>query len=463
MAAQSCAADHWKNAMSVRFKHEYLSKDQEKLLEKHLTLTPRKTSKNPNIPAPVPIRCYRVDGEYIHVPFLYFSKFKEKYEFSGPADDTINDSTCESDDVCNKSFRFTGVLREHQAPIVAEATEHLDTHKTATLWVYPGAGKTAMGMCLASTFTVNRPVLICICKTALIDSWRGTVASFTDIAAHECYTVPVGAVNPQKLAQAKAVICMDLRLKKLPPHFRAGVCIIDEAHMWCKVPNRVQNVLAIMCEYVILETATFQLENGMDRFLTLVAGHHHVRRDYPGRLTIVKVNTRVNPKIDSDNAIHEFRTKLLEHPDYNGYVLQQVRRFSEHKILILTWLRDHVASMAAYLAQHGIASTQFYGDMTAYKDENVVVGTLGKIGVGFDEVFLASEFNGRRVSVVILPLSVSDTAFFEQCLGRGFRCDHPTIVLFIDSHFISTNHWRKNMKWIDTHDVKLIEMAAAAQ
>jgi superfamily II DNA or RNA helicase len=348
----------------------------------------------------------------------------------------------------SREFSFTGVLRPHQAPIVAEATEHLDTYSTTTLWVYPGAGKTAMGMYLASAFTANKPVLICICKTALIDSWRGTVASFTNVAADECYVVPVGAISPPKLEQAKVVICMDLRLKKLPVDFRAGVCIIDEAHMWCKVPNRVQNVLSIMCEYVILETATFQLDNGMERFLTLVA--------------IVKVNTRVNPKIDGDNAIHEFRTKLLEHPDYNRYVLEQVRHFGERKILILTWLRDHVASMAAYLAEHGVASSQFYGDMAAYKDENVIIGTFGKIGVGFDEVFLASGFNGQRVSVVILPLSVSDTAFFEQCLGRGFRCERPTIVLFIDSHFISANHWRKNQKWIDAHDVDLTEVCAAA-
>lgn len=434
--------------MAKRIPVSSITKEYEELIDKNLILLPKKTSFSPLIPDHIPLKCYDVIDGYVHIPFLFYYKLCSK--FGVPVtNDAVSGKEC--------AFNFTGKLRDYQEPLIKSAISQLTEHSTTSLWLPPGYGKTAMGMYLGSNFTTNKPMLIAICKTPLIRSWEGTVREFTDASM---YIVPTGTIDLVKLRAAKVIIAMDTRLKKLPSDFRAGVVIIDEAHMWVSGTNRIMCVLRMVCDYVILESATPELKNGMNRLLTLIAGKHNVSSDYTVAVKLIKVNTRINPKLETENSIHELRTKIMLSDGYTDHIIHQVKQFPNEKVLVLTWMCKHVSMIMEKLTENNIPAIDYFGNKKGYIDQNVIVGTLQKVGVGFDEIFLASEYNGKRISVVILPMSIKDLSFFTQAIGRTFRSDSPTFVLFIDSHFICKSHWKQNLIWVNKHNVKIDEFNA---
>lgn len=431
--------------MARRVLVKNVTPEHEEIITKQLLITPKKLSANPKVPEPRPLQCWNVFDECLHLPYLFYTKLNQRIPLELHPE-ASGDHDC--------SFMFTGTLRDYQVPLMSEAANHLNEHGSTTLWTHPGSGKTAMGMYLASKKAHRKPTFIVIPKVALIRSWEGTVESFTDA---QCYVVPDKKIDVQKLSAAKVVICMDTRFSKLPPGFmhNLGVVIVDECHTFAKTQGRILSILSMVAEYVILETATFEIENGMSKFLRFVAGNHNVRKEYTAPLRIVKVNTRINPKLP-DPDIGVLRACLIRHPKYTEWIVKVIKMYVEtEKILVLTWLTEQIEQLMPALAAAGIPATSYFGNQKQYYEDKVCVSTLAKTGFGFDEAHHAIDFSGIPFSAVLLPLSVKDSAFYEQVIGRGMRSTNPLFITFIDSHFITRAHWKKNLKWIESHNVKI--------
>ena len=434
--------------MARRVKASDITKAHQDVMIKYLQLTPKKLSANPNVPEPRPIRCWEVRDEYVHVPLFFADKLEASHGIL--TDEVKGTRDC--------TFNFNRSLREYQEPLMVDAVKQLKEFNATTLWSHPGSGKTAMSMYLASAMSSDKPTLIVIPKVALIDSWVGTIADFTDAT---WYTVPDKKVDVDALMKAKVVICMDTRFHKLPPGYLngIGVAIVDECHTFAKTQGRVLTVLSIVCDYIVLATATYVIESGMHRFLQCVAGKHYVRKEFKDPLRIVKVNTRINPTLP-EAKIDLLRYRLIRHPDYNKWIIDIVKQYiSTEKILILTWLTEHVEKLVEGLEAESIPVTSYFGDQKQYREDKVCVSTLAKVGFGFDEKYAAVDFSGIPFSAVILPLSIRDPAFYEQVIGRGMRSKNPLFITFIDSHFITRAHWKKNKEWIDNHAVDLKEIS----
>ena len=436
--------------MAKRVKVSEITKEQEIFITKHLTLTPKKLCSNPMVPEPRPLKCWNVFGDYLHLPYLFSSKMNERINIK------VEPSPKGAVDC---SFRFIKELRDYQTPLMEDAQEHLNMYGTGTIWTHPGSGKTAMGMYLAAKVTTDKPVLIVLpSKVALIKSWEGTVRFFTDATVYIVGT----RVDPVKLLASKVVICLDSRLKKLPLGFLdcIGVAIIDECHTFAKTQGRITTMLSVICDYLILMTATFMIENGMHRFLHLSAGHHHVRKEYTLPLRVLKVNTNVRPVLPEPD-IGLLRYKLIRHEQYTGWIVKAIQKYIKtEKILVLTWLTEQIDILMLALKAADIPATSYFGSQKQYHEGEVCVSTLAKIGFGFDEAYCAIDFSGVPFSAILLPLSVKDPAFYEQVIGRGMRSSNPLFITFIDSHFMCKSHWKKNLEWINSHNVDLQEIDA---
>jgi len=353
---------------------------------------------------------------------------------------------------------FNGNLRSDQIEICLQAEEQLHQFKTTTLWVYPGAGKTVMGLFLALKFRDTRQILIALTSTTLITSWKGTIEQFCPNAS--TFVVPPTTLSKKQMDQlekADIIICLDGRIHHLPEKILndIGVLIVDEAHTWCNTQRRVDNLLSIRPRYIILETATFLKDNGMHRLLHVIAGTHHIRREFNQKVIVTRVLTdlKVAEKMTDKSNISLFRQLLVNHPDYNQLIYDQILKKLPQKILVLTWLTSHVESLYSFLLSKNICVSCMYAHKKNYDECDVLIGTIGKIGVGFDEKTICNNFNGKRLSVVLLPLSIKDNALLEQCLGRALRSDSAEFVLFIENHYLSMNHWRKNYNWFCNRNI----------
>lgn len=404
-----------------------------------LNLTPVATSASQ--PPPKKLRCYLMQGNQVHIPRKFFDKLNLAVPFAVPPHVTGNPNDADK-------WVFTGQLRIYQIPVATECLKHLAEHASATLWLYPGFGKTAVGAFLAAQLPKARKLLVMVCRTALIESWAETFRQFTN---SRVYIVPTGALDEAKLLLADVVICMNTRVSKLPLTVRhnIGTFILDEAHMFCETQARIETVLDILCDYVILETATYTRLSDMHRFLKLVAGTHYVRRDYPHAFTINKILVTMPISLHvppGGNLMDIYRNTLISRAEYNQVILRRVRAHEGRKILIMTWLVHHLEILSDLFTSEGISHARYFGSQDSYVDSQVIVATLHKTGVGFDEIFKVMNYNGSRISVVILPLSIKDPNFFLQCLGRGMRAEDPMFDIILHDHGIAKRHWDMNQR-----------------
>lgn len=402
-----------------------------------LVLTPKRTTQSKDVPPPKKLRCYHVEEKYLHLPFKYADKVQAHVALPLATPTTGTGAGC---------WCFVGTLREHQVAITTEALSQLQVHRSTTLWLYPGCGKTAMGAYLGSHLPRTKPLLVSICRTALVESWCETFRQFTNARV---YVVPTGAADLAAIRAADVLICMTTRQAKLPPDIRRGIgtYIVDEAHMFCETQARITGVLEIVCEHLILETATYTRLSRMHRFLDLVSGLHYVKRVYPFPFRVHKINIRMDINLSvpaNANLIDAYRNLLISRPEYNEVVLDRIRAHRGRKVLVMTWLVAHVELLSTMCTQRNIPHATFYGSKDSYNDSDVIIATLGKTGVGFDEVFKVIGYNGSRISAVILPLTIKDPNFFYQCLGRAMRADTPVFDVIVHQHNITRKHWSYN-------------------
>jgi hypothetical protein len=99
------------------------------------------------------------------------------------------------------------------------------------------------------------------------------------------------------------------------------------------------------------------------------------------------------------------------------------------------------------------------GHRKHYHDSKILIGTISKIGTGFDEQSACIDFSGERINMLILMGTTKSDTVVEQVLGRAFRADLPHIIIFVDNVQVVKRHWYVIKKWClehngEIHDIK---------
>nr|QBK91142.1 MAG: A18-like helicase [Pithovirus LCPAC202] len=341
-------------------------------------------------------------------------------------------------------IKFTGKLYDSQISFVNDGMAALQKNGHIILALYTGAGKTVVSAYLA-TYDPGLTLVLCA-STTLLPQWKSTFNAFTD--------AKVWIVGEQPPEAANVIICMDTRFDKLPIEYlmKIKMVIIDEADCF-PTPTRFPSFLKLEPKYIIAATATPNRSDGMFVAMEAVCGKEKIVKISNKPFNVMRYETGINVKIVKNKQGTPDWAKLVrslcENEDRNKLIIDIVTMNLEQnfKILILTWRADHVVFLEKTIASMKIKVDQMSGNKRSYRDSDVLIGTIGKLGRGFDEKASCSDFNGIRLDLLLLVGSMRSITLLEQVAGRVFRAQFPNIIHFCDANHISKAHWSAASPW----------------
>lgn len=427
--------------MAARIKISTISPTNADAIRKMLCLQPESPhSKYNRGKVPEPITFFETEGDYIHLPYLFAaSLFQVTPNLDHPFSIT--------------NYAFTGALRENQVSVEAEAWQQLQQYGTSTLGLYPGFGKTILGAKLASRAQLLTVVLVH--REILTVQWK---KSFQDVTNARVWIV--GEKNPPPVCDV--VICMDTRWNLLPKEFRdaIGFLIIDEAHCFC-TPSRVGCLLAFHPKYILIESGSLERDDNLHSMIYAIAGSHGVYRESTIPFKVMKIMTNTKPirkmnRMGGIDYISLVRDTLMDERR-NQIILNLALANPNFKILILTSLVDHAMGLNEALLQRGASSDCLCGTRKGYQDANILVGTVSKIGTGFDQANFCQTYDGRPFDLLILVCSLKKYSMLIQNIGRVFRSKYPTVMHLVDNDDIFKAHWYRARKWYLTRGAEITD------
>lgn len=442
--------------MSVCLPRTILTDEQATLIRNLLVLQPKSNGfhgQESKAPISFYIVSYIDKAMYLSLPFAFAASLTGKY---------LNNSN----NYQTADYKFTKQLHDKQVPIMEEMRLQLKTYNSCTLRLPPGWGKTVLGALAAS----ENGLLTCVLfhREIIGQAWYNTFRDFTTAKVWL-----VGDPTSKEIEKPDVILCLDTRVVSLPPEIlkKIGFLIIDEAHCFC-TPSHVKILLSFQPKCVLAETATLHRVDGMHTMITTMCGNHCVLRNNDKPFTVYKLQTGVEPtyKTGFDGKVDwaSLSNNLARDEYRNSLILTLVALNLQHKILILTRTKEHATILYDNLKKRKYLPTPtgmqecsvdyMMGTKKEYEDSKVLVGTMSKIGTGFDEKAACSTFNGIRISLVILAASIKNVALLEQNVGRAFRAEKPNIIHLVDNNKTILNHWVVARAWYNKNMGHIVDM-----
>lgn len=432
--------------MACAISRSLINDEQALQIRSYLCLTPKvirnKYNRN-NLPDPVTF--YQYVDQTIHLPMAFAKKLMN-----------VNN---DNNNFAKTGLTFTGQLRDYQIHVEDEAWNQLLKHGSTTLGLYPGFGKTILGAKLASRTQLLTVVLVT--STILLGQWKKT---FEDNTNSKVWIV--GEKSPPE--KCNVIICMDTRYEQIPIETRnkVGVLIIDEAHLFC-TPTRVGTLLAFHPKHVIIESASLERDDEMERMIYAIAGTHNILRLSEKPFTVYKVMTNIKPERKKNKVGDIDYLKLQKATLFDEcrveIIVNMIKINLNFKILILTSLVDHALLLYERLNALSISCDFLCGNKKGYSDSNVLIGTMSKIGTGFDPATSCPNYKGLPFDLLFLVSTIKKETMLVQNVGRCFRADFPTIMHFVDDDDIYKNHWYRARKWYLKRNGTVIEYKCPSQ
>lgn len=351
-------------------------------------------------------------------------------------------------------FNFKSQLRDYQEEVVDLSLLKFMSTSATFLNVFCSFGKTVVAAYFAAMFAKQYKVatLVTYPLTMIESSWIGT---FRDLTDAKIYVVGETSALPDPDVQV--FLCMDTRLPELDRSIRdrIGHFVIDEADSFC-TPGRVECLLSIEPLFVTILTATYERDDGFEVMLDLLAGPERITRISQKPFFVLQRPTdfTIEPKVGPRGIVYDDLIEQLDNiPERNAMIVQTVLDNLSEKILVLTKHVDHAKNLHTWLTQYlqpyGKTCALLAGNIQKYDDASVIVGTISKVGRGFDENKACHNWRGIRINMLILATS---TKKIEQIAGRVFRADVPLIVDIVDDHKNLKTHWRLRKNWYESRN-----------
>jgi len=341
-------------------------------------------------------------------------------------------------------FRFTGTLRDYQSEDAPIILNQLKEYGTSTLRLYPSYGKTIVGAYMAAHFGFLTIVLMH--RTTLLKQWQQTFQKVTNASTWVVEEEPMPPLF-------NVIICLDKRVEKVPLTIRnrVGMMIIDEAHAFC-TESQVERLLGFHPRYVIAETATLERDDDMHRMIVAICGEHHISREMKKKFHVYKIFTGIKGEREERKhgpgvVWHVLAKSLAFNSLRNQIIVELAMKNPSYKIVILTGYRTHTKLLYQMFLDLGESVDFLCGPKKNYSDSRILIGTINKIGTGFDEASFCDDFKGVKINLGILVHSVAKKQLLEQTVGRVFRADFPNIMHLVDDDKTIENHWRKAKTW----------------
>jgi superfamily II DNA or RNA helicase len=421
----------------------------------------------------------------------------------------FENSLIQNNSITKADFKFSGDLRKYQENFYEEISKRnilTESIPCALVDVFPGFGKTIVG----SKSSSDIGLLTCVLTPLkfLEKSWVNVYKNLTDarvwivgdskstkeydelwqnleniIDSHDeakkqlktndkiKYWTTNGYSN---IYVPDVIICMVERVDSIPTEIihRIGTLIIDEAHMFC-TSKRIEQIFKFLPKYVIALTATPIRSDGRNKFLDYLVGNDCQITRLPPPYKIIRIKTGLKYSIPKKAMYNTKTHEYMDANDFGSYLslIQNDKKRNEmiakicrkliqydRKIILMCRFKEHVKNISEQLNDYKIQNDYVMGTKAKYKDSSVLLGTMSKMGTGFDEANVCEDFKGVKSDTLILTSSVKETSQLYQLMGRVFRSDNPLIIFLHDEFEVCDKHWAMNKKLLKEHDTTIEEL-----
>ena len=362
---------------------------------------------------------YDIEDEHVIVPLVYGTK---SLKIPKP---TVSQYT-------KISPVFTGELRDHQKQIKDEAIKNLNAHNACLIACYPGFGKTITSIYMASKIKLK--TLIILNRLVLMKQWTEAINKF-------CPSATVSCIKPSSKSHnnnTDFIIINAINIPKMKKDFFSdiGTVIVDEAHL---VMSTVlsRSLRHVFPKYIIGLSATPYRSDGLNILFDLYFTEHKIIRNLYKKHLVYQVNTGFTPEMEYDRFGKVIWGKVLEAQSSdiqrNDIILSIIKAHPTKTFLVLSKRLEQAKYLYEKLLETKESVDMFIESNTdPNKECRVLIGTTGKLGVGFDH---------PKLDALILASDLE--AYFIQYLGRVFRREdvEPVVFDLVDNNGILKKHF----------------------
>ncbi len=358
----------------------------------------------------------------------------------------------------------TITLRPYQTGVIDTAMGHLNTIGTTTIVLPPGAGKTILGVYLASLLGLKTAYIYPSKLSSLKGQWSTShekvFPEIEKIVKDNILFPPEPAKAPKhkykNIDTFNFILTSDLRVASITDDMvsQIGTVVIDEGHMLC-TKSRVDPLLRFSPKYIIVLSATPVRPDGNHRMLHLLAGPHGIFEKSKTSFKLYRNKVDIfTPERLSKAGVTDyaaFCNGLADSEEYNNAILNAVVSNPHRKIIILTKLVSHVERLTDLFRKNGIECDTMFGKKQTHSDTSVLIGTTHKISTGYDVATTVVDFNGVAADTLILTHGVKRWQNFEQSKGRVMRAgsnNEPAIIWMCTRNKILCRHLSGLKKYI---------------
>lgn len=389
------------------------------------------------IQPPDPAAVFWISPSWVWLP-VYYSRqlFREPCNFELPHRET--------------SFQFTGTLivdeEKNQVEVREEAMVSLEELGSVFLQLPPGWGKTVLSAALAAE--LQYMTVVFVHRNNLMVSWENTFRNNTTA------TVWVTDTKPPS-SPPDVIIAMITSVSRIPEEWLGlvGTLLVDESPHLC-TPSCLSSFFAIQPRYVVAMSATPGRPDGLDKAMDLIVGPEKIFRKLAVKFSVRRVMTGLEfaTIMQRDGKTRDYGKiiqKVLGSEARNELILRKVEGCLRDgsKIIVLSNLRKHVYRLHELMVSRGWNAEFLCGTKPRVQDSQILIGSIPKIGTGFDQRNASLNFDGICANVLFMVgyTKVDSTLF--QTAGRVFRASRAEVLYFTDTNELLERHWKKAEKW----------------
>jgi superfamily II DNA or RNA helicase len=326
---------------------------------------------------------------------------------------------------------FNGQLYAEQVVVRDEAINWLSRKGSVIVSAYAGFGKTLTAINMACK--IRFQTLIVVHNLTLMKQWEDSIIRF-------CPNARIRRVTSQSIyKEADFYIINAQNAEKKGKTFfsNIGLVIVDEVHkiLAATLSRCLQYVHP---RYLLGLSATPYRPDGLNKLFELYFGiHPKVVRDLQRKHVAYRVNTGFKPKIEKTVTGQLNWNTILESQANdrarNDLIIKIVTNYPDRTFMILTKRLSQGEYLAYNLHKQGVTISSMMGNnQICDKSARVVIGTIGKIGTGFDH---------QGLNALILAADVEE--YFTQFLGRVFRTRsvEPIVFDLVDKQGVLEKHY----------------------
>jgi superfamily II DNA or RNA helicase len=414
-----------------------LSLKDRKEIKENLTVQNKKTRFKQSV------KCYLVKKNKLYLPFNHY--------FIGFGEFPNNEVNIETND----EILFKNELFEEQKKVIDEALTLLYNSRSVILNLRTGFGKTILSINLICQFKFKCNLIISNISM-VTKQFINSIIEFSNLKyfvsgrSDKISKKRLKSNEVDQINQANVIICSSIVLDRLIlPDI--GMLIVDECHKFC-TQDRIISLLSISPKYCVFMTASMR-NDAFRRVTEEFCGEKNiVIRKNDIEFEIFKIETGLNllPRNKVENVWNVLLEKQSLSKVRNQIILNLLHdqlQDDSRKICILTPRVLQAEILHHLINKNEIKAEILCGGMKEYNDSRVLIGTVSKIGTGFDEKNCCNDFDGDRINCLIITSTNKSDILFTQMIGRGLRSSDLRVYYIIDKDYISFKHYRELLKW----------------